>query len=410
MGPTACFDKSFLQSLSVDESVWFDQYFTTVIAPLFFVETLADLEKQMVAGRTPEDEVGNIANKTPEISGSATMFHATLCNAELRGFTVPMNFKPVLAGGKRAVVGDKKGMVFEVSPEAQALDRWRRREFLEVEHLHAKAWREMLAAPASTAGEKFLRDGVAEVADCRSLQDVLVLARSVVDGPARPDDRMQFVFDVVPVLTERDQIFARYRDAGNPPLRRIAPYTAHVLDVEIFCRLAMRKRLIAAERSSNRVDIAYLNYLPFCHVFVSGDNLHRRAAPLFMSCTQDFVWGPDLKTDLKRINELHADVPDALRERGIPAFAPRPPTTGDFLTAKLWDRMNDQWRRPMTHELDLAKLQPHVTKMLKAMRASANSGTLIPPFDLDAADSLVIDRNVRVKKGNWYQMPKDLAG
>jgi len=86
MGPTACFDKSFLQSLSVDESVWFDQYFTTVITPLFFVETLADLEKQVKAGRSPEDEVGNIANKTPEQSGSPNVFHATLCNGELRGY------------------------------------------------------------------------------------------------------------------------------------------------------------------------------------------------------------------------------------------------------------------------------------------------------------------------------------
>lgn len=408
MGPTACFDKSFLQSLSVDESVWFDQYFSAVITPLFFVETLADLEKQVKAGRSPEDEVGNIANKTPEQSGSPNVFHGTLCNAELRGYQVPMNQKPVLGGGMPAVAGTKKGVVFEVAPEARALDRWRRREFLAVERLHARAWREMLASPPDDAGAAFLRDGMAEVDDCRTLADVLALSRSIVDGPATPYDRMKFVFDVVPVLTDRDRIYSRYRAAGAPSLRRIAPYTAHVLDVEVFCRLAIKKTLIAAERPSNRVDVAYLNYLPFCAVFISGDGLHRRAAPLFMNSSQDFVWGPELKADLKKINELHSSVPEVVRERGIHAFAPYPPKDGDFLTARLWDRMNDRWRNPMKLELDQDKLQAHVVAMLAKLRASTNSGEPRPAIDLEAADALVIDRNVRIKKGSWYQVPKDL--
>jgi hypothetical protein len=69
MGPNTIFDKSFLQGLKVDESVWFDQHYTAIITPLFFVETLADLEKAVGEGHSPEDEVGHIANKTPEQSG-----------------------------------------------------------------------------------------------------------------------------------------------------------------------------------------------------------------------------------------------------------------------------------------------------------------------------------------------------
>jgi hypothetical protein len=47
----AIFDKSFLESLNPDEAVWFDNFFLTSITPLFFVETLADLEKQVHGGR-----------------------------------------------------------------------------------------------------------------------------------------------------------------------------------------------------------------------------------------------------------------------------------------------------------------------------------------------------------------------
>jgi hypothetical protein len=69
-GPITLFDKSALQSLKVDEAVWFDSFYQTVISTLFFVETLADLSIEVETGRTPEQVVGNIAAKTPE-TGSA---------------------------------------------------------------------------------------------------------------------------------------------------------------------------------------------------------------------------------------------------------------------------------------------------------------------------------------------------
>lgn len=45
VGPILIFDKSTLQSLNVDESVWLDAFYLPNITPLFFIETLADLEK-----------------------------------------------------------------------------------------------------------------------------------------------------------------------------------------------------------------------------------------------------------------------------------------------------------------------------------------------------------------------------
>jgi hypothetical protein len=50
IGPILLFDKSILQSLSLDEAVWLDTFYYPNITPLFFVETLGDLEKD-VAGR-----------------------------------------------------------------------------------------------------------------------------------------------------------------------------------------------------------------------------------------------------------------------------------------------------------------------------------------------------------------------
>ena len=81
-------------------------------------------------------------------------------------------------------------------------------------------------------------------------------------------------------------IVERWRDAAEPTLDKFAPYAAFVLTIEVFFRIAVASNLIAAERVSNRADITYLFYLPFCMVFVSSDNLHRRCASLFMRPNQ----------------------------------------------------------------------------------------------------------------------------
>jgi hypothetical protein len=68
VGPIALFDKSFLQSIGVDESVWFDHFFMPMVCPIFYVETLGNLAKE-TTGRSPEAIVRDIANKFPEWGG-----------------------------------------------------------------------------------------------------------------------------------------------------------------------------------------------------------------------------------------------------------------------------------------------------------------------------------------------------
>jgi hypothetical protein len=54
MGPITIFDKSALQALSLDEAVWFDAFLLANVVAVFYVETLADLEKEVAEGKTPE--------------------------------------------------------------------------------------------------------------------------------------------------------------------------------------------------------------------------------------------------------------------------------------------------------------------------------------------------------------------
>jgi len=145
MGPITSFDKSALQALSMDEAVWFDTFYLANITPLFCVETLADLNKVDTKCRPPEQVVGNLAAKTP-LGGRPNVHHATLFEGELLGYSLEMRGVPVLDPGQAvANAGGQTGIMFAQAPEAEALARWQRREFLETARLFARGWRRMLS-------------------------------------------------------------------------------------------------------------------------------------------------------------------------------------------------------------------------------------------------------------------------
>ena len=116
-----------------------------MICPIFFVETLADLEKSIRTGHTPEEEVGLIAVRTPQMSGEPNVNHIDLCIANILGQPVVMDGRPVIPGGTPVRTGNRTGVNFDLSPEAEALIRWQNGEFLEVERKFAVMWRSSLA-------------------------------------------------------------------------------------------------------------------------------------------------------------------------------------------------------------------------------------------------------------------------
>jgi len=186
-----------------------------------------------------------------------------------------------------------------------------------------------------------------------------------------------------------------------------APYVAYVLNVEVFFQVALAANLISTERPSNRVDIAYLFYLPFCMMFVSSDRLHRRCAPLFLRDDQAFVWGAELKEGLSQLNDLYAQLPDSTQGKGVMAFAHDPPKDGDFFVAQLWDQHFPRWReRREVNLTDEAK-----ARLIEELRKTRNAPPLDPDeadFDPMDTDSAAIERYVRKRKGSWWQVPKDL--
>jgi len=399
MGPITLFDKSILQSLSADEALWFDHFLLPVVCPIFYVETLADLAKEATK-RTAEEVVTDIARKFPEWSGSPCGFHVDLCVNNLFGAEVAMDGRIPRPGGRPV----KSGTVFEHVPEEEAFQRWNQGKFLDVEKLAAAGWRAALAELDLKAVARELDALGFEKKKCRTLEEARDFAREIVNGKQRATARFALATLLfhIPVHLHR-RLIERWRNEGEPTFDSFAPYASFVMTVELFFRIAMASSLIGTERASNRTDIAYLFYLPFCTLFVSSDDLHRRCAPLFLRPDQEFVWGIDLKPALKAINAHFLQLPEEQRDRGLSAFAHAPPA-GNLL-ADLWDRhLRTGYRDEKPIERDPVK-DAELAKRLKEFRKQP---ALEPANAHEASDEMIaVPHTVRHKRGSWWQLPKD---
>ena len=374
------------------------------------METLADLAKDMSKGRTPEQIVGEIASKTPEMGGAPNVYHMDLLVHNLLGQKIIMDGRPILAGGKPVMSEEKKGVAFDVSPEAKAYSRWQNREYLEIERDFAKIWRAQVKAMTFESSKSYAEKLGIDISKCKSINDAYAVASSVAESNSKPYDLIGFVLTSLAVPRElHQQIVKRYQLSGFPSLTSYAPYVAHVVKVEVFFHICVSRGFISSERPSNKIDIAYLHYLPFCKLFISGDKLHKSVAPLFMRKDQLFVWGPELKADLSALNKHYMDLPQETKDQGIMSFATKPPKDGDFLTAKLWDLMGTEWRKPKEVELPLPKESND--KLLEHMKSFKEVPVANPDyteFDIDNLDSVSLQRSITKKKGSWFQVPKNL--
>ena len=406
MGPITLFDKSFLQSLSVDESVWFDHFFLVNVCPIFYGETLADLDKTVREGRTPEQEVGIIADKFPEKRGFPCAYHRDLCLDELLlGFSVPLTGQVPMYGGRRVESEGGRAAVFEPSPEADAFERWQRREFLEIEHQYARAWRRN-AAILDMTGAAAAVEALGLSDRSKDLEQAKLFAARAVHHDEKPFVWISRTLNSLGATEGlRQQTLKRWVASGKLSLVDFAPYTAFVLEVEVFFQIALTSQLISSVRASNQLDIAYLFYLPFCMMFVSSDRLHQRCASLFLRPNQEFVWGPDLKANLGQINEHYLGLPESTREEGVYSFANEPPPIGNQAVRDLWTRLLPKWQDADTEHPDAIHPRAPTVDEVRKLAESPEMMTSQSDWVSGELDQVVIKRLIKGKKGSWYQMP-----
>ena len=400
MGPTVIFDKSALQALSVDESVWLDNFFNTNLTPLFWVETLADLEKapSRREKRTAVEIVQNLAEKTPDMCSKVNMHHETLLAAELiEGYQIDLTaHRPIISGGHWTELEKGKGIVFRPSDEEVAFSRWQDGAFLNLERSIAKQWRQKLSIINFASLYKQFRGLLEASHKPRNLVDGKWLADQILDYEDQ-ESALLFAMSLLNVTDDFQQhVYGRWQKAGRPSLQQFAPYFRYIASVDLTFYFELACDRINRERTSHKIDLAYLYYLPFCSVFTSGDKLHWLLAPMFLQQNQGLIKSTDLKAALAAINTYYKALPDAIKQQGVYKFAQHPPLACDTLITELWDTYLPNWRHSLSHHYSPKSETP-------------------PPEDepiaqwQDGLVSMVIERSVTVHKGSWTRFPPQVT-
>jgi hypothetical protein len=409
LGPSLIFDKSSLESLSLDEAVLMDNFFMSTITPLFFVECLADLEKKISSNSTPEQLVGSLADRTPDSQGYPNVHHMDILKGELtRRFDMKTTYGRVaMAGGERVQLGDRKGVVYRRSPEREALERWTERHFLEVERNFAKNWRRALARINFDVMVKAVMGEVGRWRKPKSVEEAKQIADTIIDY-MDPEWLIRFGLDLLGVPEATNQVVDDWIKRRRPPLREYVPYFIFLLTINLFFCLLLPTQLLKNVKASHQVDLAYLYYLPFCSVFTSKDNFHAQIVPLFLNENQTFVNGTEFKDELKRLNEYYSALSEQERKTGLINFAKYPPEDTTFLATRLWDKYLPGWR-----DIKAKPKEPRdpeaEKKLIQELNRMSDSPELQPhdERDSDKLDYFTIIKNVRMRKRKWQRFSSD---
>lgn len=408
-GPILIFDKSTIQTLTVDESVLLDNFYMSNITPVFFAECLADLERDMGKMKgTPESLVGALAARTPDLQACGNVFHMRILEGELMGkFDLSqVRFRPLRDRGQPVTTGDSKGILFRASEEEEAVRRWAERDFLALERQVAKQWRRMIdSIDLKAMSANTLRD-IGPWRKATSLEDAKVLTETIIDCMEQ-EWLLRFGLHALGFAEATDWVVNRWLTDRRKPLRNYLPYFIHILSINIFFALVLPTNLLRRVKPSHGIDLAYLYYLPFCMVFTSRDKFHVQVAPLFMDPFQTFVHGDDLKADLRRLHEMYQQLPQEELDKGLIGFAPHPPEDPSFLTTWLWDKYLPKWREPHPTFAELPKsildaIDQMGKNFMDATRTEAHAED-----DVDKLDFVTVSKKVSTKKGSYLRFSKE---
>ena len=168
----------------------------------------------------------------------------------------------------------------------------------------------------------------------RTISDLRNRALEICDSPKYQLENLQFLMTEARIPEDdAKQIYNLWLSKDMPLLRKFAPYAHYCSLVYTAFYLGLANRLIGT-RSTNRIDLEYILYLPFCKLFCSNDNFHKQFVPLFLDETQDFIGGTVFKADIKRINDHW----HCLSEKDRKESGDYPPDWEDSITNRLWKK------------------------------------------------------------------------
>jgi hypothetical protein len=341
MGPILILDKSALQSLSRREMRQLKKHFSLNVPPILIAEILGDLAKADVA---QQEQVIHFARKLPAIEQYENEHYMTLCLGEFAGVKFEMRGVPILGGGRPVVTeSGEPGIFFDSTPEQLALLRWSQGDFSDSDKLLAATWRGMIPQIDLESYKHKLNWYYVVIPHADNFHELAASADRLLGDPSLRESLLSCLLDEYGISgAMRNLIMFTWSLVGRPDLREYAPYASYCLRVLLVFIGGLKSKLISLN-STNRLDLEYCYYLPFCMGFVSRDHLHRDLSAALLGPEQDFIDGNQLKSELRQL----ADEWDALsaeqRQEREAEFGDYPPDREGSIAAMMWKKNMRPW-------------------------------------------------------------------
>ncbi len=340
MGPAILVDKSTLQLLSVREVFYLRQYYNVVLCSTLYYEILGDITKH----KDYEASKKEVLKVSRKIYGHSTCFttkYQEMLEAELIGYEIPMDRRPLLSGGKEVVDGNGERVVlFDEPHEYEALRKWTSGEFSKEEMSWAEDYRKSIQQIKLDIAKLN-----SEYMDARDASELKKYIDKLIDDSDNQLEYLQFILKKTGKDQPfRDKICNIWLNRGMPRIKDFAPYSYYFLTVSFafYCGVA---KDIFGTKNTNIIDLEYIYYLPFCSVFTSNDKFLKTISNIFLSDDQDFIWGEELKNDLKAFCDYWNEKGEKARFSYQEEYGGYPPDIPNSITCKIWGKWAGERRK-----------------------------------------------------------------
>jgi len=365
-------DKSTFQSLSYDELLRLTYYYKHNITPVLVMEILGDLKKEEKEGNPPsQNRVIDFATKLFPTNTIINMHYTKPLRGELSGEgALEMDGRPLVEMGKSVQTDDgRKGWVVGETKEEKAIYNWRDGKFSQADHDLSNLWRNTTTQEDLLINLKKELKEKGEQIKVTTFEELDALVTETID---KPENQKSLLFDlcktsdVNALLAYRTMV--NWQRSGCPLLKYFVPYAYHILRVNTLFHMGLQCELIGT-RPTNKVDLEYLYYLPFCQVFTSNDHLHLKLAPLLLRKDQHFIKGAELKEDLKMMNKYLSEQSEVERDK----FKKSPPFLNNSFT---FQRYKEYFGYPNKWEWDRKISERETAEAIRMMQEfeKANAG------------------------------------
>lgn len=349
MGPIILLDKSALQMLNTEETLFLYKHYYVVIAPIIILEILADLKKIDPTGALSQADVIRLARRLHPSDSKINLHFHDLCIGDLLGYAAEMTERPIIDAGTPFTAADgTQGIHFEEQPERKIIRDWQDGNFNQMEEDFSREWREAIEAinleQPSNEYRRLIKERLGKLPPVKNLNALKLHILSALRDPKYTKSHLQTFISQLQISDEiSKRIFERWEQMGQPLFEKFAPYAFYCYSIRMLFDTGMAFNLIGT-RKTNVIDLQYLFYLPFCMVFTSNDNLHKNLTTPLLNEKQTFVDAGELKKDLARISARWNALTQGEKKADAKEYGCYPPPKPTSITHQLWVKYMKPWK------------------------------------------------------------------